>query len=245
VAVLLSLLLVGCQPPTTSTGRSSTTSTPTSATSTSSTTTSLATSTTATATANPGETFEMEVLRKVRLVDGDLPFGYTFRLIERGDEAQGQVTLDICSGDFPSEAARTGRLQQVALRRGEETLISNETVTYRSPEDAAAALQEVRAAVGRCPKNRFVPSKVEGVAPLKFDVRVIADPLLGTVTSDHVGVEGTATDEAGRTYPQVQVYQRRGSVLIGVYGSDLTTVRPFLAVVAKRLESLNPGEAGE
>ena len=39
--------------------------------------------------------------------------------------------------------------------------------------------------------------------------------------------------------------QRRGRVMVGLYGPDLATIEPFIPVVASRLAALSASEAGE
>jgi hypothetical protein len=186
---------------------------------------------------------DLSVLKNVALQNSDLS-GLTFQLLPGGDQVKNQVTLDVCAADFPSEALRTARYQQAAAS-GDNLAVNNENVMYKSPAAAAQALSEVRDAVANCPSDKFLPSNVAGVPPLRFQIEGIPDDQLGPVTTDHVALGGTAADQSGQTETQVQVFKRRGKVVVGVYGNDLPSIKPLLSVVAQRLASLTPAEAGE
>jgi len=156
-----------------------------------------------------------------------------------------QVTLDVCNADFPSEAQRTARYQQIARAPGDTRIVSNENVTYDSEASATQALAEVRAAVEDCPRDMFLHSKVAGVPPLRFQLQLVADDQLGEVTPDHVALAGSVSDQSGKTQPTVELFQRRGNVMVGVYGRDLQTIKSFVGTIAKRLAGLTSAEAGE
>ncbi|MDQ6716533.1 MAG: hypothetical protein M3Z83_10525 [Actinomycetota bacterium] len=186
----------------------------------------------------------LQLLRKVALRDADLPPGAHFQLFPGGDTVVNQVTLDVCGADFPSESARTARLQQSTTGADRKRAVRNENVLYSSAPDAAAAFGEIRAAVAGCPARRLVRSKLAGVPPQRYDLHLVPDDQLGAVAPDHVALEGTITDQAGNSRAAAQVFQRRGLVMVGIYGPDLATIRPLLGVAATRLAGLSPAEVG-
>jgi hypothetical protein len=181
----------------------------------------------------------------VALAKGDLPSRIALKLLPDGDKVAHQVTLDVCSADFPSEAARTARLQQAAVKPDNTLLVNNENVLYQSAPKASQAFDEIRAAVTTCPADKFVPSKVAGVPPLKYTLQLVADDQLGEVAPEHVAVQGAASDQTGKSKSIIQVFQRRGLVMVGIYGPDLATIKPYLSIVAGRLAALTPAQVGE
>ena len=186
-----------------------------------------------------------EALRAISLRANDLPSGTTLSLIAGGDQVAGQVTLDMCGAEFPSESARVARLQQSARDAGGKPVVTNENVLYRSPRDATEALNEVRTIVGRCPPNEFKSSHVEGIPPLRYQLQVAPDAQLGTLSADHVAVNVVLTARDGRTDSTSAVYQRRGAVLGAVYGPSLGQILPFAHIITGRLAALTPAQAGE
>jgi hypothetical protein len=99
-------------------------------------------------------------LERMALHDGDLPPGYTLRLIPGGDEVRHQVTLDNCGYDFTTEAHRLARRQYVVLdNASEDTGLSNELVAYATPAQAAIAITQWHTSAATCPHTP-VNSKV-------------------------------------------------------------------------------------
>jgi len=143
--------------------------------------------------------------------------GPGYVLLQRldGHGVKTQVTLDLCGSDYPSETLRVTRLQTNYLRRGTTTGISNEVVTYR-PGGAAQAMREVIRHATNCPASP-VPSGVQGVPNLTYQIRRIADSrLLKGYLAVRVQVSGVVK---GKHISDVwyAVYQRRGDVFSGVY----------------------------
>jgi hypothetical protein len=61
------------------------------------------------------------------------------------------ATLDICSGDFPSEKSRTLRRQVAAYKEGSPySFLSTETVKYKDATSAASALTDIDNVVAKC-----------------------------------------------------------------------------------------------
>jgi hypothetical protein len=184
------------------------------------------------------------VLKKVALRNSDLSGGASFELIPGGDKVAGQITMDFCAGDYPSEALRSTRFQQAALDRDDNVVVNNENVTYKSADGARQALDEVRTVFQLCPRDQFRPSKAPGLE-FKFNFQAVPDDQLGPVAADHVALAGEISVATGESEPAIYTFQRRGKVVVAVYGADLASVKPFLAIAATRLAALTPAEAGE
>lgn len=61
------------------------------------------------------------------------------------------ATLDVCSGDFPSEKSRIMRRQVAAYKEGSPyTFLSTETVKYKDSSSAASALIDIDTVVAKC-----------------------------------------------------------------------------------------------
>ncbi len=178
-----------------------------------------------------------DLARAVALRDDDPPGGVTFSLIEMGDVVTGQVTLDVCSARFPSEAMRVARYQQVGRDGAGTFAVNNENVVYGTVAGAAQAMTEIRAVVAECP-DTFVPPVLQGQPPLKFAYEPLPEADLGPVAADHVALSMRAEDRSGKVSTAVFIYQRRGRVLVGVYGRDLASIKPYVGAAALHLASL-------
>ena len=61
------------------------------------------------------------------------------------------ATLDVCSGDFPSEKSRTLRRQVAAYKEGSPySFLSTETVKYKDSISAASALTDLDTVIAKC-----------------------------------------------------------------------------------------------
>lgn len=160
------------------------------------------------------------LLEKVLLKPSQVGAGYRLGQIPGGQLVQGEPTLDYCGFTYPSEALRTARLQVVYTRKGSAFKASNEVVSYR-PRGAQQALGEARHAAATCPQGA-IKNLPSGVTSLTHHAHLVTDPHLlpGAVAIiDHV----TATVHGKRqTSYAMEVYQVRGDVLSGVYGTGNT-----------------------
>jgi hypothetical protein len=184
-------------------------------------------------------------LSSIGLTPADLPAGDTMKLLPGGDQAAGQVTLDMCGADFPSETLRTDRLQHAATNSSGKRVVSDEAVRYRSASAAAQALTELRKAVSGCDPSTFQISHVEEMPPLQYALVPLPESQLTGLAKDHVGFSATLTSQTGKTESTVLIFQRRGAMLVGIYGAIPETTLPFAQVVATRLGALTPDQAGE
>ena len=175
------------------------------------------------------------LLAKVQLNESDLPRGLRLQTVPLVDEP----TLELCAAEFPSEALRKARLEQVAIDKngrdiGDRGAFSVESVVYDDAASAAQAFGELRSAIESCPDLFHGPKGQD------HHLVSIPDAELGKVAPDHVAVSTTSQDGT-----RAIVYQRRGRVMIGLYGPDLATIERYIPVVASRLAALSAAEAGE
>ena len=177
--------------------------------------------------------------------DADLPEGVTFELIPGGDEVAGQVTLDMCGVEFPSEALRVARHQRIARDSADELIINNENVRYRDADAAAQGLAELRAAIAQCDPDAFIESTVSGVPPLKYRIQEIAPDRLSSLSADRVAITADVTSQEGETVTYTLIYQRRGALLVGTFSGSADRVLPYAEKAALNLASLSADLAGE
>lgn len=198
-----------------------------------------------TSTAAPAETAEdrQEVLEAVALDDEDLPPGQRFELYEGGDEVIDQVTMDLCGAAFPSEALRTARLQQGSAGAADDEFVSNENVLYRDAAAAEQALTELREVVELCPADEFLPSSVEGVPDLRYDLTPLGEDQLGPLTEDHVAFGAVVAARDGESFSQTSVFLRRGRVVTVLYMADPGAARSHVATLVEHLGALSPDDA--
>ena len=168
-------------------------------------------------TASPAPAVDPELANLV-VRQQDVPTGkYIVGQISGGSSvAPEDVTLDLCSGTYPSEKLRKARLQVAAVDLAGKTTLSTEAVRYASEAATAQAFDEVRAAAQACANGKTstaggvtttttVTPNADGTWPRTAGV----DRLAYTVKSTD-----TSTGEVNTT---VVVYLRRGPLFIGVY----------------------------
>ena len=154
-------------------------------------------------------------LTQLILRPGQVGPGYGLFQRSDGHGVRGQVTLNLCGSDYPSESRRLTRLQTNYLRSGTTLGISNEVVTYR-PGGAAQAMREVIQHALHCPHHP-VDSGVNGLPKLLFVItRLKHAHLLKGYLAVRIKASGTIN---GKHVSQTSyaVYQRRGDVFSGVY----------------------------
>ena len=171
-------------------------------------------------------------VRRVALTRADLPAGFGPNQMREGDEVDGQVTLDLCSADFPSEELRLAR-HQVAFDVDHSHGVSNEVVAYE-PGGVEQALGELRAAIRRCPRG-FVPSHVAGVPDSKYDIEPLATQAGWQPGTLAFRVRVTA--RAGSTETYTEVFQPHGRLLSILYFHDLRTANQLLSTLATLLST--------
>ncbi len=101
------------------------------------------------------------------------------------------ATLDVCSGDFPSEKTRTLRRQVAAYKEGSPySFLSTETVRYKDAASAASALTDLDAVIAKCKVTggavaaQGVITKYQFLEAPKF---IFADGVKGRVVLTQIG----------------------------------------------------------
>jgi hypothetical protein len=155
-----------------------------------------------------------DAVRRAALTRADLPAGFGANVQQQGDTVDGQVTLDLCGAHYPSEALRVARHQVRFPVSGTGSLgIGNEVVAYE-PGGVAQAMSELRAAVKSCPTG-FVPSTVQGVPPLRYDIRVLPTP--SGLQPGTLRLHVVLSDPQGDSYDSTGTFQPHGRMLSILY----------------------------
>jgi hypothetical protein len=178
---------------------------------------------------------------------GDLRAGYQAGLYVDGDKVAGQVTLDLCGTNFPSERRRRARHQVgVVDSKQRYTGVSIEAVLYDSSAGAQQAMREVRGAKADCPSG-YVRGDVAGDPPLRYRFAPTPDGSWSRVSSvDRFAVEATVNDQKGETEHGFAIYQQRGRLLVALYTTDPAgtahalsrSVESFTSTLAGRMVAL-------
>lgn len=167
------------------------------------------------------------LVNQVAIRGADLGRRGSVRLYEGGDQVKGRVTLDNCGYDFTTESHRVARRQvRVVVNRNRRVGLSNEVVAYGSPERAAEAINEFRVSVETCARRGYHVSGVQGVPDLRYLVsRHRTAPGL-PIEDNTVATLAVRTKDSDRRYHQMIVFQRRGTVLTGMYLSTVSKPTP-------------------
>jgi hypothetical protein len=161
---------------------------------------------------------------------GDVPPGFSVRVLVRGDQVRGQTTstLDLCNGKFPSEALRTARLQDALLDGQGMEQLSTEAVLYKNSAATEQALNELKKVVAGCPRTPVASPVGEPTVTTKFDAAPDAGwPSVPAV--DRQAYSFTTTDQSGKSIPGVAVYLRRGRALMGIYFAQPAMAQPAIS----------------
>ena len=146
----------------------------------------------------------------------DVPSTVSVQPLNGGDQVNGQTTLDLCNGTFPSESLRSARLQVSVVDIQGDIPLGTEAVSYQNPAATAQAFAELKAVAANCPSTP-VPSPVgEPTVTTKFAAAPDgAWPQVPGV--DRLAYDFTTVDAMGQSHHTVAVYLRRGRFLMGVY----------------------------
>jgi hypothetical protein len=155
-------------------------------------------------------------LASAALSQSDLSTGFTIKLIDGGDQVNGQITLDNCGFNFTTEANRVARRQyDIVDQTDQDTGVSNELVAYDSAASATLALSQWHQAAATCPKTP-VHSTVAGEPDSTI---VVTTNTLGNTTlpisTNSVIVESITAE--GDTEYFVAAIQIHGQFLDAVY----------------------------
>ncbi len=191
------------------------------------------------------------VLTQLVVRQADVTAPNTVQPSAGGDSVAGAATLDLCNGTFPSEAARTARLQNEMVDGTDQPLFSTEAVLYRDSKSTAQAFSELQSVVAGCPSSPVVSPVGEPTVATKFN----APP--DTNWSQVPGVtrqayDFTMSDSLGDSQRGVAVYLRRGRALLALYFQNpdapqpsitgKTTMSEITTAFAQRLAAV-PGSA--
>jgi hypothetical protein len=158
----------------------------------------------------------------------DVPSTSSVQLLRNGNQVNGQTTLDLCNGTFPSESLRAARLQVVAVDAQGNAPLSTEAVLYSNTAATAQAFSELTSVAAKCPATPVVSPVGEPTVTTKFDPAPDA-AWPQTATVDRLAFSFTATDQSGASQQSVAVYLRRGRVLMGIYFPQPNGTQPAVA----------------
>lgn len=200
---------------------------------------------------------DAQVLQAISLTAKDVAEGAEFSLLDGGDEVIGQVSLDLCRADFPSEAQRRARHQIQVFDEGRASWLSSEALLYSSPAAAQEAMSELARAAADCEDSttqqalQAVPTADDSGLSWRFA------PAPDSGWPEVPGVARQAyqfqvTDPVGDTAEFLSTYLRRGRVLVALYvtppgaQSELLVNDPsqqrLVAVISNRMAGLPTSE---
>lgn len=185
----------------------------------------------------------------------DVPDRFRVQPIDGGRSVTDQPTLDLCSGTYPSESQRVGRLQVSARDGGDRTTLSTEAVQYVSTEATAQAFREVDQVAGQCQGSMTLD--FGSGSPVQTNVTKDADRDWHT-TPGVLRQAYTVADTdmlSGAESQQIVVYLRRGPLFMGLYfpnagGKQMpvegeTTIPDIVKIFEERLLNTPPGDASQ
>lgn len=210
-----------------------------------------------------GAPTDTELLEAVSLTESDAADGAVFEPYVGGTEVVGEVSLDLCYGDFPSEDLRVGRNQVGIGDQAGETWVSSEAILYSTPAEAEQAMGELEQARENCPD--------EPVAPPRDDRQPLTWTFVDPPDADWPQEPGvvrqayafTVRNADGDELASTATYLQRGRMILALYAtppdSPATTLRNaptparFVEVMGNRLAGLpadslerpNPGSGAE
>jgi len=146
----------------------------------------------------------------------DVPPEFIVTLWPNGDRVEGEVTLNMCSAEYPSEALRIARRQVAVFDQQQRLVLSTEAVAYQTPAATAQAFEELRLAQTNCPRDFLQPSNGGDPTRILFgpapDREWPAVPNVERLVFDYIEM-----NEAGAIGRAALVFLRRGRILLGVY----------------------------
>jgi hypothetical protein len=177
----------------------------------------------------------------------DVPVIDTVDPVPNGNEVQGQATLDLCNGTFPSEGARTARRQVEVFDSLGNAPFSTEAVLYEHTPDGAQAFAELQHVAKDCPSTPVVSPVGEPTVLTLFGAKP-DDGWDHTTGVDRLAYDVTTTRDTGDTSHAVVVYLRRGRALMGLYFNEPgatqvavngeTTIQDIVHVFEQRMAAL-------
>jgi hypothetical protein len=185
--------------------------------------------------AQPAQTSsaDLSMLQAVSVQNADVRSGFEIVPYTAGTVVAGQVSLDLCSGSFPSERLRTGRYQ-IAIRpkatsRTQDEVASVEAIAYTDAAAAQSAMQELANAARQCPRSSLVPPAVANQPPLFWRFNAPPDKHWKHVPGvARLAFDVRLQDSQGQQYRTQLIYQQRGRLLVALYGTP-NTINSVLA----------------
>ena len=175
--------------------------------------------------ASPGPPARPSSLPALLVQPRDTTSALSVHLLPGGDQVDGQPTLDLCNGTFPSESLRVQRLQDVAVDTSGAGVLSTEAVLYRDAAATKQAFRELRHVAASCPKGP-VTSPVSGSTFTTTFHQPPDGAWPNTASVEREAFSLTMADAKGASSDSVAVYLRRGRVLLGVYFSKPNGEQP-------------------
>ncbi|MGB7979502.1 MAG: hypothetical protein WCF36_01775 [Candidatus Nanopelagicales bacterium] len=196
-----------------------------------------------------GDPSDADLLASVSLTEQDAAPGATLAPYEGGDEVFGQVSLDLCFGDFPSESLRTGRNQTGIADATGGGWVSSEAILYSTPADAEQAMAELASAQADCPDGPVDPPQPDR-EPLTWQFAGAPDaqrPQQPGVTRQAYAF--AVTSPAEETVDSTATYLQRGRMILALYATPADSPAGalknapdparFVAVMSARLAALS------
>jgi hypothetical protein len=178
------------------------------------------------------------LLSDVAMRRQDVPGTARIVLIPGGDDVAGQVTLDECGQHFPTERLRVARHQIDSVDTSGHMTLSNENVVYRTAAGASQALRELRTAIATCPPNEFVPSILTNQPPIRSRFTAIPAHSTASLLPNRVAVRMDIATQTAPSQTSYAIYQRRGRILVVVYGREPIRTLEEARILARRLSAL-------
>lgn len=170
---------------------------------------------------------DSEVLDEVSLHASDASAGAQFALVPHGDEVTGQVSLDLCQTEYPSERKRRARHQVQIGDPRSGNWVSSEAIAYVSPKAAEQAMSELAATAETCKETGYGGGSavIQDVARRAADDEGLRwsfedDPDANWPQTPGVARQTYAfelSDQLGNSASYVTTYLQRGRILVAVY----------------------------
>jgi hypothetical protein len=138
------------------------------------------------------------------------------------------------------------RQLSVVTAKNQEIGVSNEVVAYDSAAQAAKALSQLRTSVTTCKTTVFHKSAVKGAPLLRYSDNKVTTAKNLPVKDNAVASSLVTPKRATGHLYVVLIFQRRGTVLTGVYlnqltkptAADLKALHLLAAATGKRLAAI-------
>ena len=125
-------------------------------------------------------------------------------------------SLDLCSGNYPSEKDRTERRQVVATKSGSAfSFLSTEVVKYSSTAAASAAQKELVKVLAQCQADKGYKDAAGNLVPYEF--KKLPSVPIGVVTEGNRVFVHAVIDSGENARTLLGFYQFNGDTFTGLY----------------------------